>query len=73
LNSLLPVNNKQHGKDLVTLTTTTKQTPNHNPNKKQNPKHNRPVTLYTQNTYNNNQKENSKKELLTRELIGQQK
>ena len=48
-------------KSASTTTTTTKQTSKTNPNKKQNPEHKRPKSLYTQNSNNNNQKENLKK------------
>jgi hypothetical protein len=49
----------QHGKNAVTTTTTTKQTPKTSLDQKYNPEYNRPESLRTQNSYNNNQKKNS--------------
>jgi hypothetical protein len=73
VNNLFAFNNNQHGNDTVTSTTTTKQTPNHNLNKKQNPTHNPPENLCTETTHNNNQKEKNKTTNLTKYEYPKQK
>jgi hypothetical protein len=47
---LAPINYYQHGKNVVTPTTTTKQAQSHNPNPKQTLKNNQKKRLCTQNT-----------------------